>query len=324
MKIFEHFIPHERNNHKSHLIKPPLLFTYTVIILLLTYSFNFLGIIRPGILGIASDISVTDIVKYTNEQRGKNGASSLTENPSLSEAAVAKANDMFSTNYWAHISPAGKTPWEFIRAYGYSYSAAGENLARDFDRSQQVVEAWMNSPSHRENLLSTKFTEIGVGVVNGTLEGKETTLVVQMFGKPVGTPVIAKSQEIVPEPTSKVPVPQASTPSEAKNQEPVKNPQPIVEFTPQPAPVLANPQVANSQIVDVEKLAQKGEVLNKFEFQKKITLTLISILCIVLLLDFIVARKKGLVRQTGLSLGHFGILILLFVGIWYTNSGLIL
>ena len=324
MKILDHFILHERNGHKAHLIKPHFLFFYSLLLLAVAYSFSFITFARPGVLGVASDISASDIIKYTNQDRGQNGVGTLVENSALDQAAIAKANDMFAQNYWAHISPAGKTPWEFIKSANYNYSAAGENLARDFDRSPQVVEAWMNSPSHKENLLSDKFTEIGVGVINGTLEGKETTLVVQMFGRPVNQIVAAKPTEqktAVPTPIpTPIPTLVPTISAQAQVEEPIKSKEPVVQLT----PVVAKPEVANSQIIDVETLAQKKEVFNNFGLQKTISLTLISVLCLVLLIDFAIARKRGLIRQSGLPIAHFGLLLILFIGIWYTNSGLIL
>src|SRR5690606_22355375 len=58
-------------------------------------------------------------------------------------------------------------------------------LARDFDTSQGVINGWLNSPSHRENMLTAGYKDIGIAVLNGVLDGHETTLVVQLFGTPV-------------------------------------------------------------------------------------------------------------------------------------------
>jgi hypothetical protein len=68
---------------------------------------------------------------------------------------------------------------------GYQYEYAGENLAKNFLFSKNVVEAWMDSPTHRENVLRPEYTDVGFAVVNDVLNGEETTLVVQMFGKPL-------------------------------------------------------------------------------------------------------------------------------------------
>jgi hypothetical protein len=136
-------------------------------------------------LGYSSEITVQKVLDQTNAERQKQGLSVLHYNAVLSQSATAKAEDMFANNYWAHNSPQGKTPWDFIKAAGYQYSIAGENLARDFYDTETLMKAWMNSPTHRENILSPQYQEIGIGVVNGVLEGVKTTLVVQHFGAPL-------------------------------------------------------------------------------------------------------------------------------------------
>ena len=116
----------------------------------------------------------------------------------LSAAAAQKAADMFARDYWAHISPVGTQPWYFITESGYSYRYAGENLARDFSDAKSVVDAWVASPSHRENLLNSRYQDIGIAVIDGQLEGRETTLVVQFFGtKLTAAPSLGISTSIV-------------------------------------------------------------------------------------------------------------------------------
>ena len=107
----------------------------------------------------------------------------LAINPQLTSAAEKKAKHMFEYNYWAHIAPNGTDPWSFILGEKYDYLYAGENLAKNFTNSEDVVEAWYKSPSHRENLINGKYTEVGFATVNGVLDGYETTLVVQLFGR---------------------------------------------------------------------------------------------------------------------------------------------
>lgn len=138
--------------------------------------------VKPGVLGYASLIPTQAIVELTNTERLKAGLNVLKVNPKLTAAAQAKAADMFLKNYWAHNAPDGTEPWNFILNSGYSYLHAGENLARDFNSAPRVVEAWLKSPSHRANLLSSKYDEIGIAVADGKISGVETTLVVQMFG----------------------------------------------------------------------------------------------------------------------------------------------
>jgi uncharacterized protein YkwD len=89
---------------------------------------------------------------------------------------------MMSENYWSHNSPSGKSPWVWFNQAGYNYVYAGENLAKDFGSTSRMMEAWMASPTHKENIVSPKYEEIGIAVVPGNIGGQDTVLVVQLFG----------------------------------------------------------------------------------------------------------------------------------------------
>lgn len=175
------FIPHSHNNHK-----PKILWTRSLLVLvgLFIMGRSIVDItigLRPGVLGYASQIDVGKIVEYTNANRVKAGSAKVTLNAQLSAAAAAKVDDMFKENYWAHISPKGTQPWFFITNAGYKYQHAGENLARDFSNSKDVVNAWMASPSHKKNLLDKRYKDMGIAVKDGYINGVETTIVVQLF-----------------------------------------------------------------------------------------------------------------------------------------------
>ncbi len=186
------FFPHEHNNHKARIIQPGYVAVLIAVYLLNQSFLKTLSIARPGILGYSSEITVQSVYEQTNEQRVKDGLPPVHFSPTLSKSAVDKANDMFAENYWAHNSPSGKTPWEFIKASGYQYSIAGENLAKDFYDTDSMMKAWMNSPTHKANIVNQKYQEIGIGVVNGILNGVKTTLVVQHFGTPLDASTISK------------------------------------------------------------------------------------------------------------------------------------
>jgi len=125
-----------------------------------------------------------DLVTRSNHERQAVYLSTLTWDERLYEAARSKAKHMLAQQYFDHVSPTGVTPWSFIRAAGYSYDSAGENLAVGFTKNEQVVQAWMNSPTHRANILDPDFTEIAIAEAHGTLRGEGVTVVVQMFGEP--------------------------------------------------------------------------------------------------------------------------------------------
>jgi hypothetical protein len=197
------FHPSSKNKHKPKILHPEAIFYFTLIVLA---SFALLKTIKffPGIgqtiLGYASNITPEAVVLQTNEVRVSSGLSGLTLSDELSQAALAKGQDMFTDQYWSHTAPDGTEPWSFIEASGYKYKVAGENLARDFMNTSDMVSAWMASPTHKANLMNSKFQEIGIAVIDGKLNGFETTLVVQMFG----TPGVKSQVAAVPEPTKKI------------------------------------------------------------------------------------------------------------------------
>ena len=124
-------------------------------------------------------------MRWTNVNRGENGLASLSENTRLTYAAVEKINDMFEGQYFAHVSPADLGVMHWVDRAGYEYLVVGENLALgNFENDEALVQAWMDSPGHRENILG-RYTEIGVAVNKGIFEGRQTWLAVQIFGRPV-------------------------------------------------------------------------------------------------------------------------------------------
>lgn len=126
----------------------------------------------------------TDVIRLVNSARVEAGLPSLGENGVLDIAAKTKADDMGSKEYFSHNSPDGKTPWNFIKGAGYKYTAAGENLAMNFTSANAAHRALMASPTHRANILNPLYTEIGVSVVQGTMDGLPSIYLVQYFGKP--------------------------------------------------------------------------------------------------------------------------------------------
>jgi uncharacterized protein YkwD len=181
--------PHEHNNHRARFLHFKSLIL--VISVLIISSFFFSSTFNPlaSRIQAIADISSQELLNFTNEKRIENGLPPLVLDQQLETAAYAKAEDMFAKDYWAHNSPDGTTPWYFIKNAGYEYVYAGENLAKGFTDSKDVVNAWMASPSHKENLLSDKFKDVGFAVKTGRLGGEDTFLVVQEFGNKTTAPV---------------------------------------------------------------------------------------------------------------------------------------
>lgn len=154
-------------------------FLVKAILLMLLVSNFFVG---SAFASERHEITPQTMLELTNASRRVAGAIELKFNSQLAAAAEAKANDMFSFQYFDHNSPSGITPWFWIKSSGYEYSYAGENLAIDFISAEGAHQAFMNSSSHRENILNTNYQEIGIAVKKGIFEGEESIIVVEEFG----------------------------------------------------------------------------------------------------------------------------------------------
>ena len=183
-KLHHYFLPHESNNYRAKTLHSSSVVFYILLIISFQLFMSLYKRINPNVLGFATDISVDKILNLVNQKRTEANLQPLSISNELNTAATSKGNDMFSKDYWAHVSPTGATPWVFINSAGYEYIYAGENLARNFNTAEEVVEAWMNSPTHRANILKSEYNDIGLAVINGKLNGEDTTLVVQEFGTP--------------------------------------------------------------------------------------------------------------------------------------------
>jgi len=140
--------------------------------------------LRTNVLDSLSAIYASVLVNLTNQNRATAHVSELKINPLLEKAAQMKANDMASKGYFAHNTPDGKTPWYWFELAGYKYAYAGENLAVNFENSEDVETAWMNSRGHFLNIMNPKYTEIGIATSTGMYKGYQAVFVVQMFGAP--------------------------------------------------------------------------------------------------------------------------------------------
>ncbi len=196
MKRFLHhlFFPHELNNHRPKLLHYPTLAFFILFFFVTQFVFVKTEANFPMVLGTKTDISTQELLLLTNKERQDNKLTTLVLNDRLSLAAELKGENMFAKNYWAHNAPDGTTPWYFFKQVNYNYIYAGENLARGFTSSKDVVDAWMASLSHRENMLSPNYKDIGFAVIEGNLSGENTTLIVEMFGNTQAIP-LAKKQE---------------------------------------------------------------------------------------------------------------------------------
>jgi uncharacterized protein YkwD len=177
-------VPHKGNHYRPHLVRLHGITAVLVLAVFMQLAYGFFSSGRVEVLGRVSSISASDLLTDTNAARAQSSLPNLKANDALTNAAFAKAKDMFANNYWAHTSPTGVTPWKWLGDAGYNYDVAGENLAKNYVSAQATVDAWMASPTHRANILNGKYQDIGFAAVDGILDGRPTTLVVAYYGAP--------------------------------------------------------------------------------------------------------------------------------------------
>lgn len=243
-------VPYEGNNHRPFALRHgPLAF---VSALLLITKFAALGVaaLMPQPAELAT-ITTARVVQLANIERKQAGLNELTINSLLTQAALQKAQHMLEEDYFAHISPTGVTPWFWMNKIGYRYQVAGENLAIDFVIVEDVVQAWMASPTHKENILHSVYTETGVAVLTGEFQGGTSTVVVQMFGLPVREQALAASPATAGEHTGGTLTPSPSLPPEPTQSAPL-------DTIPPPVPRIAVQQEV-STIRETVTLLLSGE-----------------------------------------------------------------
>ena len=202
------FIPKKENGYAPHSLQKVAMLGMLCLVVLSFTATNILSLVWMGSQWMVSTVLPAVIVELTNEERAEESLAQLRRNPLLDEAARMKAEHMAQNQYFAHYSPDGVSPWFWFGRAQYNFVHAGENLAIHFTDSEEVVDAWMDSPSHRENIMNGNYSEIGVGTAKGVYEGYDTVYVVQMFGTP-SAPAVAEAEtpreQVVLGETSEVP-----------------------------------------------------------------------------------------------------------------------
>lgn len=193
----KYFVPHEGNQHKPHILRweAALVFLGLIVFLEIVFLVQILVIFPKT--GFFANILPNVLVDLTNLNRASNNFTPLKINPLLERAAELKVEDMAKRGYFAHNTPEGQTPWFWLEKTGYKFSYAGENLAINFFDSQDLIEAWLKSPLHKENILSRNFTEIGIATAKGVYNGREAVFVVQMFGRPAQTLFVSEEKPAI-------------------------------------------------------------------------------------------------------------------------------
>lgn len=312
-KLAQFLVPHEHNNHHPYLIRHESLFAVTFIILAVQF-FSFSTLTSAHVLGYGSDVNKDSLITLTNQERTSRGLGTLKENSALDQSATLKGQDMFAKDYWAHFAPDGTSPWFFFKQVTYNYTWAGENLARDFSTSAGVIAGWMASQGHRDNMLNPNFKDIGISVQNGTLQGEQTTLVVEHLGQ---------TNDLTTSATSGSSGSKASTTKAtgAKLEESY--------------PIAENKSSQPTTSTDVTKVKESiasavtgGFNINTFwqslGLGQKTTVVLLAILFFLFVFDSVILFRKNKVHNHSQSLLHASVLAVLIIAIIRTAVGGIL
>ncbi len=180
----DYFIPHKSNEYKPKILRTRALITIAFLIFAFKIiATSYVFFVYPFKAQMSADMSV-DVLDLINEERVKNDLVPLEINKNLKKAAIAKAEDMFDSQYFSHYGPDGKKPWDWINVDEYQYTFVGENLAMDFLSAQSAHKALMASESHKKNILNEKYRDIGISVLRGEMDGERTLVLVQMFARP--------------------------------------------------------------------------------------------------------------------------------------------
>jgi len=221
--IKDFLVPTESNQYLPHSLSPATFVVYFVLTIALILSPAYVRQLQLATLENTPSFTGEEIVRLVNASRTALSLPALKVNPTLIDVASNKGSDIFTKQYFAHVSPENKTPWDFLRAKNYTYTLAGENLAMDYPTASEAHTGFMNSPTHRANILNPLYTEVGVAVIQGTFNGQSSILVVEYFGRP------------------KVKVAQAAT-------VPIKTSIPKTPVSPTPKPVAPASVVVNTTI----------------------------------------------------------------------------
>jgi len=178
----------------ENFLKSKILLGFVILLFVAKISLSLTQINFPGNAFFA-DITKSELLLMLNQTRNSLGLNALKENTQLGQAAELKAQDMISNGYFNHTSPSGISPWHWFSEAGYNYKYAGENLAIGFYESKEVYRAWLDSQSHKDNIISPYYSEVGTAIASDP-NNNGAIIVVQLFGtqKTAASSPAAKTQ----------------------------------------------------------------------------------------------------------------------------------
>jgi len=204
-----HFIPHAGNNYHPHIFHTKRAVGYSAFFVAMKAFVIAYAVMLPIQAYTAPEVlsaQANKILALTNRLRSDHGLAELTRAYLLDGSAGSRALDMARYGYFSHTGPDDHTFAYFMKQTGNRYVDAGENLAEGFTNADDVVNAWTASPSHYVNLIDTNFKEFGIGISEGSYEGRPTIFIAEHFGKPtaVHAEVDARSGGAIASPSAPV------------------------------------------------------------------------------------------------------------------------
>ena len=268
----------------------------------------------PTVIQAEGGIDPANVMNLINNERTQRQLPALAANSKLNAAATAKSRDMLNRDYFAHVDPDGKYVWPRIEAAGYSpYSTLGENLAMDFASAETTVTAWMNSPTHRANILNQKFKEQGLSALLGEFNSKETIMTTSLFGAlklstgSTSTPQTVKKSPAMPTSIAKI----TPTPS------PIVKSTEVTETTKtEPVPFLSAgnlPEQQPSKPIPVSNQAQTSKLM------QIIAAVIAACYLFFVLLDAVIIHRAKIIREHLKSSPHALLLgLTIIVNLFFT------
>lgn len=131
-----------------------------------------------------NEITAENVLAQMNAYRAEAGLAPLRIEERLAKAAHDRMRDMEDGGWWSHESPSGLSPFTWLMVRDYAFQAAGENLASGFETARLLVSSWMESPGHRDNILSSEYEDCGIAIIDGATTGRAMgKSVVVLFGR---------------------------------------------------------------------------------------------------------------------------------------------
>lgn len=305
----ELFLPNKENGFLPKIISGRALIYYTflsVLIFVLVCPEVFR--MDDFLAGLTQDLIIEEI----NPVREENGYLKLQPSDKLNLAAQMKAEDMLERQYFDHVGPNGEAPWTWLKKVDYDYAAAAENLAIHASQPKSLVKAWLKSPTHAKNILNGYFTEIGVGIATGEMEGRKTTVVVMFLGRKVPQDLYLFNS-VTENPEVQKPEELVETALDISPEEPVLAKKVTEDVLYQDNLVIAGKETITEGEVLPQRTNAKLYLVNELPFQTRFVLTILFNLILIWGLTTLFLAKEGFLLRAFNSLIVLALLFFLWL-----------